>query len=286
MAATDPKYLNEGATAFAAANWSDAVGIDATNGMVCNRPTGAGGIQTTLADWGGVATIKYIDFIGDFTGPVGGTGGAFILAGSGTTTYTTTAGTTGSGVPISRVRWWPKSGDLYYTALVTCNVFQINNGTAFIQGGDFLSIHCEASGFVQFSSTATSGASGEWIMGGRGSFVDTHASDTVLSAVYTSGTHTLKRGWVAVEVLAGATLIIDAAALAGTTVNIKGGTVILLNSGAITNLNGYSGTLDLSRLARAVAVTNSKLCPDLTIKPSSLIDYGTKTIIGSGPKTA
>lgn len=284
MAATDPKFLAQGATAFAAGNWSDGVGIDATNGMVINLPLGPGGVQTNLADWGAVSTIKYFDHIAPSFGNIGGPGGSLILAGSGTTTYTTTAGTPGVAVPISRVRHWPISGDFYYTALVTCNVYQSNVGESHLTGGDFLSIHSEGSSTILFSSTATSGASGEWIMGGTGSTIDTHASDTLLDVVFYEGVHTVKRGFVTLTICGTATVYIDCADLTGTTIKQYGGTLIHLNSGLITNYHGYLGVRDTTKLARGVTYTNNKLCPGLIDKVGPNLTMTNQQPVGTGAK--
>lgn len=286
MAATDPKFLNQGATALAAANWSDAVGIDATNGMVINTPMGAGGVQTNLADWGGVATIKYLDIIAPASGNIGGPGGSLILAGSGTTTYTTTSGTPGVAVPISRVRHWPVSGDIWYTALVTCNVYQSNVGTSYLTGGDFLSIHSEGSDFVQFSSTATSGATGTWYMCGAGSFIDTHATDHVLSGYFGSGTHTIKRAFDTITIFGSATVNIDCGTLAGTTptINQFGGTLNLINAGTITNYNGYAGVRDSTKLASGLTITNNRLCPLLLDKVGPNLTMTNIEPIGTGAR--
>lgn len=282
-------YLNEGATSFVAANWSDATGFANAATLVANRPAGSGGIQAGL-DQSALTGINYVDFIGDFSGNVGGTGGSLIVDADAADTDTTTAGTTGANVPISRVRWWPRAGNIWYTAgsdatTDVCNNFQINNGTGYLTGGDFKRIHSEGAGFVQFSAAATANASARWFLGGQGSFIDTHASDALVTTVLYEGTHTIKRAMGTIYVGGTATLIVDAGALNGTSIYHLGGTVRLINFGAIGNYYGWGGLLDLSGLARAAAFTACELCPQLTIKPSNLLDYGTKTIIGSGPKS-
>jgi len=281
-------YLNEGAVSFAAANWSDATGFANAATLVANRPAGSGGIQAGL-DQSALTGINYLDFIGDWAGNVGGAGGSLIVDADAADTVTTTAGTTGANVPISRVRWWGRSGDIYYTAgndatTDVCNVFQCWVGTSFLTGGDFKRIHSEGSAFVRFYSAATAHASARWFLGGQGSFIDTHASDALVTTVLTEGTHTVKRTMGTIYVLSGATLIVDCAALNGTAIYCCGGVVKLINFGTLTDFFGWAGTLDCGSLARAAVFTNCELCPKLTIIPSNLLDYGTKTYVGTGPK--
>jgi len=283
-------YLNEGATSFAAANWSDATGFANAATLVANKPTGTGGIQSGL-DQSALTGINYVDFIGDFSGNVGGVGGSLIVDADAADTVTTTSGTTGPNVPISRVRWWPKAGNIWYTAgsdatTDVCNTFQINNGTAYLTGGDFKRIQSEGAGFVQFSSSATANASARWHLGGQGSYIDTHASDALVTTVLVEGVHTFKRTLGTIYLAGTATLNVDCGSLDGTAIYQMGGTLNLISFGTLANYYGWGGTLNAAALARAATFTACELTPQLTIKPSNMLDYGTKTIVGSGPKVS
>ncbi len=281
-------FLNEGATSFAAANWSDTTGFATNATLVCNKPAGAGGIQAAL-DQSGVATgINYLDFVGNWSGNVGGPGGSLIvdfdLAGN-DATYTTAS--PGADIPISRVRWWGKSGDIYLSAGASTGfMFQANVGNAFLTGGDFVRIQTEGPSFLRFSSTATANASARWHLGGVGSYIDYHATDALVTTYFYEGTHTVKRTLGTIYVLGTATVIIDTTtALNGTAIHQYGGVVKLLSHGTTTNYYGVAGILDGRDLSAVTTFTNSEVGSALQIMPSKYLSLGDRTDIGTGPKT-
>lgn len=283
-----PAFLNEGAVSFAAANWSDATGFANGATLVCNKPAGVGGIQAGL-DQSALTGINYLDFVGNFSGNIGSTAAGslvvdFDLGGSNDSDYT--GASPGADVPISRVRHWAKSGDIYLSAGASDGfIFQNWSGTAYLTGGDFTRIHSQGSSYVRVNSSATADASARWFMGGVGSFIDYHASDALVTTFFYEGTHTIKRAFGTIYVMGTATVIIDTTtSLGGTAIHHYGGTVKILSMSTCTNYYGVLGLLDLSDLSAVATFTNSELCPGLTINDSPYMAYGTVTPVGTGAK--
>lgn len=282
-------FLNEGATSFAAANWSDATGFATNATLVCNKPAGPGGIQAGL-DQSGVATgINYLDFVGNWSGNVGGPGGSLIvdfdLGGSNDADYTTAS--PGADIPIGRVRWWGKSGDIYLSAGAAAGfMFQANVGNAYLTGGDFIRLQTSGSNFLRFSSSATANAAARWHLGGAGSFIDYHATDALVNTWFFEGTHTVKRTLGTIYVSGTAQVIIDTTtALGGTAIHQLGGTVKLLSHGTTTNYYGVAGLLDAADLSAVATFTNSEVGSGLAIVPSKYLSLGARTDIATGPRT-
>lgn len=270
-------FLNEGATSVAAANWSDTTGFGASNvTLVINR--GSQSIQTAL-DQSASGDVNWLDVREGFGGTIGGTGGSLIFTAAAVGTLTGT----GQDVPISRFRYFASGGQCWAQVSATraLDVLQCNSGgTLNWTSGDVDRVDLDA-GTLNYSSSATFGASATFYAQGGSFLIDTHATDVVPTLLVNGGSGRVRRTCTTITVTAGS-LTIDLAALNITTLNIYGGRVTLLGAGTITNLNGYGGTLDCSQVQQAPTITNTLHADGFVVIPNPNVTFGTQTRIGAG----
>lgn len=265
-------YLNTGATSLDAANWSDATGFGAAATLVI-----AGGNQTIsggLSQTG--SSIESLD-IYDFGGVIGGSAGALECDVDGTSEAV--AG------PVSRLRFW-SPGTMFFKANggnTLAHYVQLERGRLHLTGGINKNLHMGSGQlFVADGVTATGGV---WRLDGGTAQLDYHASNTIPTIHITGGAHNFEKQVPAIYIRGGS-VTINCRGLAITTLEQTGGTVRLVSCGGITNYTGTAGTLDASNAGRAIAVGSSSCIvgPNLTVIPSPQVTYGTKTVIGTGPK--
>lgn len=265
-------YLNTGATSLAAANWSDATGFGAAATLVIEggNQTISGGLSQTGS------SIESLD-IYDFGGVIGGSAGSLECDVDGTSEAV--AG------PVSRLRFW-SPGTMWFKANggnTLAHYVQLSKGRLHLTGGINKNLHMDSGQlFVADGVTATGGV---WRLDGGTAQLDYHASNNIPTVHVTAGSHNFQKQITTLYVRGGS-VTIDCQGLAITTIEQTGGTVRLVTCGGVTNYTGTAGTLDLSGAKRAISVGSSScvLGPNLSVAPSPQVTFGTKTLIGSGPK--
>jgi hypothetical protein len=227
-------YLDDDATSFAAANWSDATGFadGATLGIVSGRQT----IDTALDQSGLSSGINNFRVGWDFEGNIG--------------TPTAPLEVDCDNATNPMISYAGAAGAFYIQASGNNNVitsFQhAGLGRSFLQGGTFTSVGVGRGELIANSSTAVTNLR----VGGGLVDIDEHASSTFTLCAVAGGLCTVKRGGTTFEVGANGRLRqIDPDATA-TTVNVWGG-VLDWRGGDITTLNWFGGTATLARAHQA-----------------------------------
>lgn len=278
-------YLNEGATSLAAANWSDAAGFANNATLVINAGTQT--ITTSLDQSQVNKSIDSLDIISPFGGNIYGASFAPLISdvdGSADTAAT----------PVSRLRYWPSAGVMYFSAAGVsgvCHYLQVGgSGQLNLVGGDTKHVHLQDAGELNVGQSATSGASGTWHLNGGKSFIDSHASDTLVTVKVTAGTHYIKRAFTTSTgalYVYGGNVTLDLGGGDVPVLGIYGGTVRIIGASfdSSSRLELLGGTLDLSQLSRAITFTTATHAPTATVinKPS-LVTWTTPVKIGSGAK--
>lgn len=282
-------YLNEGATSFAAGNWTDATGFADDATLVINTP----GNQTISAslDQSGLGTgagngPESLDVYAPFAGFIGSTAaGALTVAFEGTP-YS-------EANHVSRFRYWAAGGECRYTAGAgSCHLLEVGGaGKMFVTGGA-LEVVCQDGGSLNVNASTTFADTGRVDLQSGTSYIDTHGSDLIGFYNALGGTHTLKRGGVAVtgtlRVGSGATVTLDSTAGAWPLIIVDGGTLIWVSAGApgttAGNVEFRSGLVDFSRINRAVTFQNARHYSSCTIRNynSRLLTWTTPLAQGAG----
>lgn len=266
-------YLNENATSLAAANWSDATGFADGATLVINEKQGGlnitGGLSQAAAD------IEYLDVLG-YTGVLGNTGASATFDADGTAEASTTA--------VSRVRWWaPGTG--YFAAggaNTLFHFFQQAGGNIFLTNGIVKHVHLQ-SGKMNANENITS--TGTWKLYGGNLTADYHATNTLTTVNVFGGSHVVNKQFTTLNVYSGE-ITINTRLLTLATINLFGGRLNLVGSGAIATMNALAGILDLSRVGTPIAVggTATTLGPNLQLIYNPLVTFSNVSKDGTGPK--
>lgn len=259
-------YLNEGATSFAAANWSDGVGFAAASTNVINYP-GTQSITGALDQ--SAVSIESLDTYPPFAGNIGAAGNPLIIDVDGTI-YS-------EANQVSRVRLLQSGGRAYLNfggGNTLCHILVVGGGVeCFHVAGilNFLSV--EGGGRYVGNQTVTYGDTGRIDLNGGTSFIDLHASDLCPSINVNAGYHIIRRGGVAATgrlTVNGGTVLLDSLGVAWPEVYVEGGTLIWQSSGAPdTNAGDVTlrgGTVDFSNLNRALTLTSARIYGGVNIK--------------------
>lgn len=123
-------------------------------------------------------------------------------------------------------------------------------------------------GYCSVGSDVT--ATNVYVLGGECSLVGSANAITTLEV--RGGYVTLERDVTTLSAYAGTT-VINNSGVTPTTINIEQGAVVKIkDGGTITTLNGKSGILDLTELARPLTITNSTFYPTLRVLKNSATD--------------
>jgi hypothetical protein len=282
-------FLTAGATSLAAANWSDATGFadNATLFVQSGSQTITAGLAPSLTNG-----IQNFDVLPGFSGLIGGASGSLAVE--------TRSSLLNQELQIPRVRWFAGGGSLYYSpqgagaASNVCDYLQINTGgSANITGtGTVRRLELEAGRL--FVAEPIGGITAyRWVFSGGSSTIDGVTGSTKLfSLTVTGGVHTIKKGFQGGTVtangvkegliVAGGSVTLDAFGETVSNIQMCGGTLRVLNSGAIACITGSSGTLDFSQLQRPVTLTLLEDMPGLTVIPSPLLTITARNPVGTG----
>lgn len=124
-----------------------------------------------------------------------------------------------------------------------------------------------------------------YIDGGRVEFAD-GASFTTTLIVACSGDVVLNRDATTVNIEGTATVTINSTNCTPTTINMRGGTLVVAECGGIGTIAGFSGLVDFSRCTRPTTVTARACGPGVTFRlpKSGLVTFsGTSGDTGGGP---
>lgn len=144
---------------------------------------------------------------------------------------------------------------------------KIGGGAMFIETATVTNL-LVSSGYCSVGSDVT--ATNVYVIGGECTLVGSANAITTLEV--RGGFATLERDVGTLTAYAGTT-VINNSGVTPTTVNIEqGATVKIKDGGTITTLNGKSGTLDLTELARPLTITNSTFYPTFRILKNSATD--------------
>lgn len=256
-------YLNEGATSFAAANWSDATGFADGATLVINKgsQTITGGLSQTAAD------VEYLDILSGFNGIIGGAAGALECDADGTVESSATM--------VSRIKYEASGGAFYFKAnganTLAHQLILNSRGKFYGQGGILKNVQL-LNGPASFSETVAA-TGGVWNFAGGAATIDYAAATAIPDLTVTGGSHLSNRNHTAL-VIAGGDFTLDAQGLASTTLTVLGGRLRLVNSGTITALIYKGGVLDFSGLNRPLTITTGTAI-GFDVKPSPLVTVTT-----------
>ena len=90
-----------------------------------------------------------------------------------------------------------------------------------------------------------------------------------LLETYDNATAELKRDVTTLAVYGQSVCTINSRTCSPTTINMRGGRVKIKECGAVTTINGYAGTLDLTELKEPLSITTLNSYPGLTILVSA-----------------
>lgn len=255
-------YLTESATSLAAANWSDATGFANGATLVINK--GAANIQSDLDQ--SATSITSLDVLEGFSGTIGGVAGALKCDADGTSEAATTV--------VSRIRYKASGGSMFFEAAggnTLAHYVQVHSAGGRFYGvsGIMKNVHVGL-GEARFASAVLM-TSGEWELTGGSCFVDYHASNGIPTLYVNGGSHTIKRG-VTTGYFGGGTTTFDVQSVAIGTLNVfSGGSIRLLNSGAITAVHLRGGVFDTRELQRSVTIGTLKLGAGATYIRSPMV---------------
>jgi hypothetical protein len=275
-------FLNAGATAFAAANWSDTTGFvdDAELYIQSGTQTVTGDLTPSLANG-----IQNLDILSGWSGNIGGANGSLAVE--------TRSSLINQVTQIPRVRYYASGGTFYYTpqgagaAANVCDYYQIaGSGNGYLTGTGTVKRLESNGGRLYVGTAVTSVATFRWMFSGGTVTIDGVVGTTKVHALTISGgQHLLKRGvqgstmastgFVEGLNVAGGAVTIDAYAETISDLRMYGGYVTIVNCGTIAAIGGYAGTLDFSKLQRPLTVTLLEDAPGLTVIPSRLLTITT-----------
>lgn len=263
-------YLNEGATAFAAANWSDATGFAAAAELVIDK--GGQTIVTNLDQ--SSFSIASFDVGPGFSGHIGtDAAGPLIVDVDG-------------GAP-NRVTYAAGSGSFRLRAggnnsLVTDLIID-TGGVAYLQGGTFTNIFLRRGTLFANSSTAITNF---YAYGGT-SVIDDNATGITLVEIE-GGQHVIKRGWTTLNTGGpgvGPVLSWEGVGRTGSTSNIRNGHFRHL-AGTPTTVNRFAGVYDASPLLRdaTLGTLNDHPAGQSVLNPrGATLTVTTRNQIAGGP---
>ena len=240
-------YLNNGATSFASANWSDGSGFStADNDMVI-----ANGSQTitTAVDQNAVRIHSMI-VQPQFTGTIGSAGAPMRFTAS-----DGTAGEKNSNNTEGFVRLYHNAGAVFFypgtagTAAFDNLAVATGGQVTHTQGTVTRLKHVRGTYNLGVASVITNG---EFY---GGSLIDATAGTATFTtwSIY-DGSHTIRRAGTTLSVYGG-TVTLNATAGTITTLNVYGGKVVLRGMPTITTLNGVGGEVDMTSLEIASTIT-------------------------------
>lgn len=225
---------NQGATSFAAANWSDATGFANDATLIVANP---GGPITAGLDQR-ATNIDYLDVLSAWNADIG----------SQVEPLRFEADNTGTG----RFRYRPSGGRCWVEAIDASAASVIDrldvggSGQLYLVGGTFTTTtqdggNIDAGAAICVTLYAFGGTS-RW----------RSVATAITTAIVTAGVHTLERVGTTVTVTGG-TVNLDVTGTGITTLNIYGGTVNILN-GNIPTVNGFGGTINCTNARRPIAL--------------------------------
>lgn len=262
-------YLNEGATSFAAGNWSDGVGFgadaSATHATLVVQTPGNQVITASLDHSLLTDGVESFDVYAPFAG--------FIGSGAESAKFDADGTAYSEANRTSRVRYWAAGGSMYYNAgggSTLCHICEVGGaGKMFLTGGIFTYVVLDGGAALNVNQSTTFTDAGRMSLNGGTSFIDTHASDLIGMILAGGGTHTIKRGGVAatgiLRVSGTANVTLDAGAGAWPLISVDGGSLTWISAAApsTTSTAGAAeaavefraGLVDFSRMTRAVSIT-------------------------------
>jgi hypothetical protein len=266
-------FLNTGATSMAAANWSDTTGFTAAAQLVIRE-----GSQAIVNDLNqSASSIEFLDIQEGFSGNIGNASGSLRCDADGTAESPTTR--------LSRIRYNASGGNFYFSATggnTLAHFVEINTGGTFWGTDGIMKNVVLQNGTARFAA-AVAGTGGVWRFTGGVGIIDYAAALAIPQLDVVAGRHTLSRNATTLNVYGGE-LVIDCAALAITTITITGGNVRLLNSGTVTTVNHYGGTLDCSATQRPVTFTTMNSDFAATFIKGVNITIGTENVANKGAR--
>jgi hypothetical protein len=289
-------FLNAGATSLAASNWSDySAGPPVTGGfedsaelyVQAGTQTITGGLSPSLTNG-----IQNFDVLSGFSGNIGGAAGSLAVE--------TRSSLINYSTQIPRMRYYASGGSFYYTpqgagaASDVCDYFQVDgSGSAYLTGTGTVKRLEVAGGRVYLAPSIGSVATFRWVLSGGTATIDGVLGSTKIHSITVAGgQHLLKKGiqgstlvstgFVEGLNVCGGAVTIDAYSETISDLRLYGGTVQVVNCGAIAVVSGYSGTLDFSKLQRPVTVTLLEDAPNLTVIPSRLLTITTYSAATNG----
>lgn len=267
-------YLNDGATSFAAASWSDATGF--ANGATLVVPTGGQSITASL-DQSALTGINFFRVSRPFTGNIGSPSAGPLKV---DVDDVTGEWNSGAGAGYAKLEYLAGGGQMYYQAAGNSNVcenlFIDTGGEFYAMGGTFNYVKIYRASRVNFNASSTIGTANLY---GPGGVTLEYKSSGLTTLNVFGGSHVVRRPGTTINVYGG-TVTYDVETGTTTTINQYGGTVFHV-AGAVTTWNGYSGVRDSSRLRReATIATQTRTLafrydnsnPNLTITTTTRID--------------
>lgn len=270
-------FLAAGATAFAAANWSDTTGFVDDAELVV--PDGS---ATITGDLDQSALTNGIDYFDELPGSNRNIGGA-----AGTFTVATRASLYSAATQRARVRFWGAGGTNTYSpgATKTCHILQVGlNKTVNVVGSGALRLVQQDGGTLRIAQNITAdtgSAAYEWVIVSGTATID-HSGTGVHVVRVLGGSLTLRRGVATHLYIHGGNVTIDARGETIAAITHTGGTLTILNCGTITAYNGLAGVFDASRALRAITITTLTHTAALNASINNKISIGTRVPVGMG----
>lgn len=236
-------YLNEGATSFAAANWSDATGF-ATNATLVIS-SGSQVISGALDQSAVVTGINSLHIRSGFSGRIGGPTPLKVDA--------------DAGAP-NLISYGASAGAMYLQAgggsAVITNLYVGTGGQAYLLGGTFTNVYFSR-GYMSVNESTV--ATNAYLFGGSSVF-EAGTVFTVLNVF--GGNHVIKRACATVNVFGGSVVYdVPTSEATTATVNVyQGATFRHMSSRTVTAMNVY-GTYDPTDLRIDVTLTALNVYP-------------------------